>query len=592
MQLNNFYHNIDLIKNGKSFRWSYFLIESDSKLKSSKSDYHELFSFEDIDIKIFDSKSKDHLIYPMNRTFFKSINFEQLKSLILGYRSISNIYLLRIKIIELTHPDQQDDNPIYSISPPNICDNILSILSLTHRLYYFRVVNISLSFKCDYSKLPTIEQEEKRFSAILSWLLKLHENQFILVMDSIRFLNLAKIISHTDVAYAFSMLCSSIETFSQTFPLPKNFPNHEIGLMLKEDLKKAGIEEKFTSEIILSFGRKYEEKYMYQTTRNFIHWCLTTIEKAVISKLPIMVTETTKKMIKDMIKLWYSFRSKITHGHLIESNSIKRNSPIIKKEITRRGKIKKIKSMVDETVKIPKNNEILPFDDMLNLVSIIIELTINDFIAKKEDEQHLKNLEKRNLYKINGVLQMVLKKPRKAFQLVRIGIDTYKNYTITDHWKNLLVLDEIYKKFIEEEYNEVIILFDKISNLAEMIDVGMFELLRGWLQESMNKTKKYQAGVDFFNKCELNLKSKRYYLLNDKAFYLGKLKQFEEAHKIIDELIKKDKKKKKRLILFYDTKGDIFNEEGKKKKAREMWKKSLSMGKSEYNKQTKEKLKK
>lgn len=593
MQLNNFYQNIKLIDEGNQWKWSYFLIETDAKLKSSKSEYHEIFELNDIDMNNFETNGKDHFIYPLNQNIYKNIDFEQLKNKIIGYKAISNILLLRIKICSLGSLENLSSDTILTINPYNICDHLLLILSLTHRQHFFRKINIILSPKCEFSNLPSISLKEPRFDTISSWILSVSEQQFLLIMDSIKFFNLAKIISYTDVCYAYSTLCSSIETFSQTFPLPKQFKNHPLKKILENELENAKISKEKINEIIKSFGDEFEKEYMYQTTKNFIHWCMDAIEKGHIYHLPIIMTDITKKMVKNMIKLWYSFRSKITHGHLVDSNIVKRNARITKNEYTDGGTIRKIKSLVNQSVDIPKNNEILPFNDMLNFVAVIIEITIEKLIKNKENKEDMEKLSRRSLFQIGESKRVVLKKPTKPLSLIKIGKDTYKYYTFTDHWVNMHISDQLFEKIDRKQFNEALILFPKISNIAEMNDDVLFNQIRIWLEKCAKATKNYQIVIDFFNNCELNLKSRRYNLLNDKAYYLGKLKNFKIAHDIIDELIKKDEKEKKEnLILYFDTKGDIFDENKRYLLAIEWWKKSLRMGKSVYSMQTKKKIKK
>jgi hypothetical protein len=592
MHLNNFHQNIKLIEKGNQWEWSYFLIETDVKLKSNKREYHEIFEMDDIDFKNFETNGKDHLLYPLNQNISRSIDSNQLKKIIMGYKATSNIFLFRIKICSMGSLRGISPDAITVISPHNICNHLLLILSLTYRYHFFRKINIILSLKCEFSNLSSISLPEKRLDAILSWISSVSEQQFLLIMDSVKFFNLAKIMSYTDVCYAYSMLCSSIETFSQTFPIPKQFQNHPLKNILEKELKNVEVSPKKINEIIKSFGTEFEKGYMYQTTKNFIHWCMDAIEMGHIEHLPIIMTDITKKMVKDMVKLWYSFRSKIAHGHLMESHIVKRNARITKTEYTDGGNIRKVKSLVNQSVDIPKNNEILPFNDMLNFVAVIIEITIQKLIENKENKEYMEKLGHRSLFQIGESQKVILKKPTKAGRLIRIGKDTYKNYTFTDHWANMHLSDQLFEKIEKKQFEEALLLFSKVSNIAEMIDDNLFAQFRIWLNVCVEATKNYQVTIDFINNCELNLKSRRYHLLNDKALYLGKLKHFEKAHDLIDNLIKKDEKEnKENLILYFDTKGDIYYEAKKNTLALKWWKKSLKRGKSGYSKQTKEKIK-
>ena len=125
MHLENYHQNQNLIMQGKAFRWSNFLIESDGSFQSFRTEYFEFYSLKDMELSVFDIDESNpnlvgHGFYPMNQNTFRKLSTTELKRKINAYKEISNIYLIRIKIDSMDG-DPFDQNTITMANPPGIC---------------------------------------------------------------------------------------------------------------------------------------------------------------------------------------------------------------------------------------------------------------------------------------------------------------------------------------------------------------------------------------------------------------------------------------------------------------------------------------
>ena len=258
---------------------------------------------------------------------------------------------------------------------------------------------------------------------------------------------------------------------------------------------------------------------------------------------------------EEMIKNLYDVRSKILHaGKNLIVNS--RNDIILYNLQTKGGNVKSFsgkKGKHAELVRIPSYN------DLLRILSNIIRNFIHYLFSVKDDNEDKKLYKKSDIVKRNMVVASINKEGYKPGYIVNLNSDFYKKVDFVELTRIKNRIREIEGVISENNKKEA------LGKLELILAHQDFSMEFNYFRFACYLKIKLLHELDDFDGClqifedyqikEINEENILYF--NLKAYCLAKLDNFQEAHKIIDEIIIKAKVDELKAC-FLDSKGEFY----------------------------------
>jgi len=555
--LENLRQNKLLIEKGKKYDLYYFLIESDKKLdvEIEIGNIIYLYTLDHIDYKRISEEGQ--LINEIKKIWQLEKNFDiQTKSLVLV------IKIVKLTQKEVTHPvtklSQVVDPEIgIGISPSNICEDLLNILTLYFESWFKLIKQLSIVdqneefslIKKDYKKIAPSKQGEDLTHNLIT-ICSLREDQFYLIQKSLSRLNQSLKSVDEDIELGLVLLVSTIENLSRKYGEIEEVFNEDLEFYLK--LKKILNNQKYIevlkgeiiNELFTEIGSSYVKLSYLKTKAKFKNFCL-------IYTSSYLKNEKFEEMIKNL----YDVRSKILHaGKNLIVNS--RNDIILYNLQTKGGNVKSFsgkKGKHAELVRIPSYN------DLLRILSNIIRNFIHYLFSVKDDNEDKKLYKKSDIVKRNMVVASINKEGYKPGYIVNLNSDFYKKVDFVELTRIKNRIREIEGVISENNKKEA------LGKLELILAHQDFSMEFNYFRFACYLKIKLLHELDDFDGClqifedyqikEINEENILYF--NLKAYCLAKLDNFQEAHKIIDEIIIKAKVDELKAC-FLDSKGEFY----------------------------------
>lgn len=557
IMLENLRQNNLLIEKGKKFSIYYFLIET-----------NHIFS-SDVEIgNIAYLYILDHIEYEKkneNGQLLDEIKkIQQIKDII-----DTNVksYLLAIKIIQLsqkevTHPvtklSQLIDPEIgIGISPSNICLDLLNILTLYSKCWF--KIRKQLLNEDENNEFSLIKQEYKKITSNkigedlthnLVTICNLREEQFYLIQKSLSKLNQSLKSVDEDLELGLVLLVSTIENLSRKYGEIEESFNEDLEFYsnLKKILKNPKyselLKEEISKELFNEIGESYVRLSYIKSKVKYKNFCLLYTSASIINE-----------KYEDMIKNLYDIRSKILHAGE-ELAVYSRKNVILYNLQTKGGDVKSFSDKKDEHVDLVR---IPSYNDLLKIVSDILRNFIAYLFSVKDSEEDKKLYKKGDTIKRNMLVGSINKNGYKSGYVVNLDTDFYKKVDFIELTRIKHKIAEI-EDLIKDKNNEEVL--SKIKTIFDHRDFSMdyyFFRCACYLKiKTLFDSGDYKGCLQVFENCqikEINEESLEYF--NLKAYCKAKLDDFKDAHKIIDEIIKKANKDELKAA-FYDSKGDFY----------------------------------
>ena len=555
--LENLRQNKLLIEKGKKYSLYYFLIESHKKINSEIEigNIAYLYTLDHID---YESVSEDgHMINEIKRIWQLENNFDiQTKS-----------YILVIKIVkltqkEVTHPvtklSQVIDPEIgIGISPSNICEDLLNILTLYSESWFKLKKQLTIEdqneefslIKKDYKKIAPSKQG-KDLTHNLNTICSLREDQFYLIQKSLARLNQSLKSVDNDMELGLVLLVSTVENLSRKYGEVEEVFNEDLEFYLK--LKKIFNNQKYTevlegeiaSELFAEIGKSYVNLSYLKSKAKFKNFCL-------LYTSPYLKNEKFEEMIKNL----YDIRSKILHaGKSLVVNS--RNDTILYNLQTKGGNVKSFsdkKGKHAELVRIPSYN------DLLKILSNILRNFIYYLFSVKDSDDDKKLYKKSDTTKRNMVVASINKDGYRPGYIVKLNSDFYKKVDFIELTRIKHKIREIENLIAENNHKESL---GKLELILAHQDFSMefyfFRCACYFKINILHDLGDFEGCLQIFEDYQIKeINEENLLYFNLKAYCLAKLDNFQEAHKIIDEVLIKANKDELKAC-FLDSKGEFY----------------------------------
>ncbi len=588
--LENLRQNKLLIEKGKKYSLYYFLIESTDKINSEIKigNIAYLYNLNCID---FESASEERqLINEIKKIWQYENNFNiQTKS-----------YILIIKIVKLTqkkvsHPvtklSQVVDPEIgIGISPSNICEDLLNILTL-YSGCCFKIIK-QLSIVDENEEFSLIKQEFKKINPNkqgkdlthnVETLCSLREDQFYLIQKSLSRLNQSLKSVDEDIELGLVLLVSTIENLSRRYGEVDESFNDELEFYskLKNILEKYLdlLKEEVSNKLFQEIGESYVNLSHLRTTAKYKNFCL-------LYTSPSIKNENYEEMIKNL----YKIRSLVLHaGKELVVNS--RNHVILYNLQTQGGNIKSFqakKGKHADLVRIPCYN------DLLKILSDILRNFIAYLFSVKDSKDDKKLYKKGDTVKRNMLVGSINRSGYKAGYIVNLESDFYKKVDFIELTRIKHKIVEIEDLIKENKNEEALSKLDLIFTHQDFSMEYYFFRCACYLKvKLLHDLGDYKGSLKIFEDYQIEeISEENLIYFNIKAYCEAKLNNFEEAHEIIDDILDKTNEDELKAC-FLDSKGDFFELAGDYQNAIIFYYKSLEYKQDppyDFHEETKAKL--
>lgn len=256
-----------------------------------------------------------------------------------------------------------------------------------------------------------------------------------------------------------------------------------------------------------------------------------------------------------MIKNLYDIRSKILHaGKSLVVNS--RNDMILYNLQTKGGNVKSFSDKMGkhaELVRIPSYN------DLLKILSNILRNFIHYLFSVKDSDDDKKLYKKSDTVKRNMVVASINKDGYRPGSVVKLNSDFYKKVDFIELTRIKHKIREIENLIAENNHKETL---GKLELILAHQDFSMeFYFIRCacYLKiKILHDLGNFEGCLQIFEDYQIKEINKENLLyFNLKAYCLAKLDNFQEAHKIIDEILIKANEDELKAC-FLDSKGDFY----------------------------------
>ncbi len=620
MSCENLRKNIFLIDKGKRTNLYLFIIESD-KVFDKVFKYKKIFYLLDldtIDLKFLDSEPSTPFLNKI-KSYLKLLQKNHRKLKILQKK---NFYLAILRVVDIDQRDDPsqpkkdlkfiDEEIGMAISPDDILKDLLNIFAL-YWGSYFTSSNLFISHGLNLENLINGKNFEEfgNFTQNIDIFTQLREEQFYFIQKSLKMYNLSLETSNINVSLAMSLLVSSIEILSQKYQwADMKFENLRFG---KEIVKLYNNDGELTDKKKNEYTMQIETLYMkdiYKVKANFVEFC----------KQLLMYTHFFNELTEILFRNLYDVRSQFLHvgeqksnnkDQIWQFNVLNSSKNNIKSFKHKNGK------MYAKIIRIPSYNR------MKVVIQEIITRFVNylhsvknsgedknryyGLIYHKDSKGEIINdkngnpiiLRKIGDFKERNIITVSPRVPKKPGLLV-MGNELYREIDYMDLDLFRYKSKKIEELNVKEEFNEAI----KLAN--EVISSEFFSMEFGFPRQIIYKKifalsllKRYEEANKLFELYEIHeLSYENLSLFNLKAYNMGYLGEFERAHETIDKVLEFVKKafdkelnsKSEKLADYSDSKGEIFQLEGKFKNALDWYEVSLKYGDFPINEKTKKKI--
>jgi len=573
--LENLKSNKDLLDKGKKYNFYYFLVES--SFLSNKEFQIDNFAY----------------FYQLNHINFEANDNKSIKDAIKKLKYYKNVesgtqfYLLRIKIVDIaqkkfSHPitklsDVVDPEIGIGVSPSNICTDLLNLFSLyfrnwfkiTSNFLFWEAEDSYLLIKSEFQKIPQCK-ESNVLTLNYNNVTQLRNEQFYLIQKSLSRFNQSLKSIDTDLDLALILLVSTIENLSRKYgDVEEQFDeNNEFYRKLRKTFKKSGLEKTIEAsnleDIFNLIGEAYLKLSYLQNKAKYKDFCLKYVSSQFLNE-----------KFEEMISNLYDLRSKILHAG--ESLGFWLREKIIM--YNPRTKSGKIKQFVDEKGKHPIIIRIPSYNDLLKILGDILVNFLRYLFSVRDDENDKILYKASDIKKRNMIIGAISKDGIKPGYVVNLNKDFYRRVDYIDLIQIQNKLRKIEKNYNKKNHKESLLEVEKITKDSTFtIDYAIFRRACYFKISFLIRLNKFDECLKMFDTYNINeINDETHPIFNEKAYCLAKLGEFNEAHKLIDEILSIVKENDEYKANYLDSKGDFYKFAGDYANAIKFYTKSLEI---------------